>query len=149
MTIRDLVGAYVLADPTVAGYIGTRLRPDMLPQKIAYPAAVIKKISIVRPGHLRGVASLATMRVQFDLYAAPVSGASSRGTVDAIGTALRLRLDGFVGTLTDTGTSPATPVRVSIAIEPESDGVEPDIDGGLWTLSVDYLVQYQTHGGLY
>ncbi len=152
MTIRDLVAAFVLADTTVASLIGTRLRPDMLPEKITYPAVVIKKIDIVRPGHLRGVASLATMRVQFDVYAAPTSGVSSRGTADAIGTAIRQRLDGFnptVGVLTDTTTSPATDIWAWIAIAPESDGVEPELYGGLSTLSVDYLVQYQTHGGLY
>jgi hypothetical protein len=152
MTIRDVVAAFVLADPTVASLIGTRLRPDWLPEKITYPAVVIKKIDIVRPAHLRGVASLATMRVQFDVYAAPASGISSRGTADAVGNAIRHRLDGLnptIDTLTDASTSPPTDIWAWIEIAPESDGVEPEIQGGLSTLVVDYLVKYQTHGGLY
>ncbi len=149
MTMRDVVCAFVLADPSVAALIGTRLQPDMLPAKIAYPAVEIKEIDTQRPAHLRGVASLARMRLQFDVYAAPVSGVSSRGLADAVALAIRQRLDGFNGTLPDGSTSPATNIRTWIALEHQGTGVEPDIHGGLSTATADYFVDYQTHGGIY
>lgn len=155
MTIRDLVKDYLLADATLAGLISTRLYPDMLPQKVTYPAAVIQRIDTIRPGTLRTVAGLATARIQVDVYAQPASGLSSRALADAVGAAVRTRLDGFGfksgadTELTDTTTSPATPIRAWIRADPETDGVDPELHGGLSRHTADYLVQYQTQGGAY
>lgn len=149
MTIRDLVTAYLLADGAVMTVIGTRLVPDMLPEKINYPAGVIQAVDIIRPNPLRGVASLATARIQVDIYAAPASGVSSRALADQGGAAVRRRLDGFDGTFMDETTSPATPVRAWITFEQERTLAEPEIHGGLSRHSADYLVQFQTQGGLY
>jgi hypothetical protein len=141
VTIRDLVRDYVLADGTVAGLIGTRLYPDMLPQKCTYPAGVIQAIDIVRPNTLRGVASLARARIQIDVYAQPTSGSSSRSAADAAGTAIRQRLDGFAGLL-DT-------VQAWVMFDLETEGAEPEIHGGLSRHTADYLVNYQTQAGAY
>lgn len=147
MTIRDLIRTYVLADATVTSLIGTRLYPDMLPQKATYPAAKLFVVDTVRSGHLHGVASLAAARIQFDVYAAAASGPGARGVADAIGAAIRQRLAARVVTLTDTDTS--TDVFVQIGEPEEREGVEPEINGGLSDWSADFLVHYQTHAGAY
>lgn len=149
MTIRDLLKDYILADGTVASLIGTRLYPDMLPQKVTYPAGVIQRIDTVRPNHLRGAASLARCRIQIDVYAQPANGQSSRGLADTVGTAIRQRLDGFVGALVDASGSPSISVQTWITFDVELEGPEPEINGGLSRHTADYLVQYQTHGGAY
>lgn len=148
MTIRDLVKAYVLGDATVMSLISDRLYPDMLPQKVTYPAGVILAVDVVRPNSLRTVAGLARARIQIDVYAAP-SAVSSRGSADACGAAIRQRLDGFDGSFYDTTTSPATPVRAWVLFDSETEGVDPEIHGGLSRHSADYLVQFQTAGGTY
>lgn len=155
MTIRDLVAGYLLADGAIAALIGRRLFPDMLPQKLtAYPSATIQAIDIVRTNSLRRVASLARARIQVDAYCDP-NGAStvgfsgSRAVADAVGTAVRRRLDGFDGVLLDQGTSPAQPVRAWITFDLETEGAEPEIHGGLSRHTADYVVEYQTQGGTY
>lgn len=149
MTIRDLIAAYVIADGDVAALIGTRLYPDMLPEKVTYPAAVIQAIDIVRPNPLRGVASLARARIQIDVYAQPTSGVGSRAKADQVGAAIRARLDGQALTLTDTTTSPDTDVQAWVMFDLETEGVEPEIHGGLSRHTQDFLVQYRTSGGDY
>jgi hypothetical protein len=155
MTIRDLVKNYLLADSTVGSLISTRLYPNLLPQKVTYPAAVITAVDIVRPPTLRKVAGLAKARIQLDVYAQPASGQSSRAVADQVGAAIRRRLDGFGWksgadtTLTDTTTSPHVDVRAWITADPETEGVEEEIHDGLSRHTADYLVDYQTQGGLY
>jgi hypothetical protein len=154
VTIRDLVAAYVLDDMVVAGLLGTRLYPNMLPQKVTYPAGVIQAIDIVRPNALRSVATLARARVQMDVYCDPNTAASlgssgSRAIADACGAAIRRRLDGFVGTFSDTSSSPATPVNAWVTFDLETEGAEPEIHGGLSRHTADYIVEYATSGGSY
>lgn len=150
MTIRDLVTAFVLADGTVASLIGTRLYPDVIPSKATYPAVKIQVIDVQRPGTLRSQASLATARIQFDVYAGPTAG-GSRGKADVVGAAIRRRLldDGLFCTLTDTTTSPSTVIKAWMSHADEREGPFEDIDGGLSEWSADYFVQYQTNGGAY
>lgn len=149
MTIRDLITAYVLADGTVGALISTRLYPDMLPEKVTYPAAVIQAIDIVRPNSLRGAATLARARIQVDVYAQPASGVGSRALADQVGTAIRRRLDGFAGSLMDASSSPANPVQAWITFDLETEGAAPEIHGGLSRHTADYIVEYQTQGGFY
>lgn len=149
MTIRDLARAYVLADATVANLLGTRLYPDMLPQKVTYPAGVITAVDIVRPNPLRGVASLAKARVQIDIYAQPSDGQSSRAIADQAGTAIRQCLDGFAGEWTDASVSPDVSVKAWVTFDLETENAEPEISGGLSRHTADYFVQYQTHTGGY
>ena len=150
MTIRDLVTAFVLADGTVASLIGTRLYPDTVPQKVVYPAVKIQVIDVQRPGTLRNQASLATARIQFDVYAGPTTG-GSRAKADVVGSAIRRRIltDGLFCTLTDTTTSPATSILAWMSHADEREGPFEDIDGGLSEHTADYFVQYQTQGGAY
>lgn len=149
MTIRDLVRAYLLADSAIVALIGERMYANLLPQKVTYPAVVIQAIDIIRPNTLRSVASLARARIQLDVYVAATSGASSRAVADGIGTALRQRLDGFSGSFSDDSVAPTVAVPAWATFEAENEGVVEDIAGGLSRQSADYLVQYQTVGGVY
>lgn len=149
MTIRDLIRAYVLADATVASLLGTRLYPDLLPEKVTYPAGKLFVVDIVRPGQLHGPASRAVARIQIDVWAAPTSGPGARGTADAIGAAIRQRLAAQNVTLLDDSVSPALPVFAQIGEPEEREGVDPEINGGLSDWSADFLVSYQTHAGVY
>lgn len=149
MTIRDLITAYVLDDGAVGSLLSTRLYPDMLPSKVAYPAGVIQAIDIVRPNTLRGVATLAKARIQVDVYAQPGDGIGSRALADQVGTAIRQRLDGFAGSLMDESSSPGTPVQAWITFDLETEGAAPEIHGGLSRHTADYIVEFQTHQGAY
>ena len=151
MTIRDLIRDYVLADATVSASLGTRMYPDMLPQKVTFPAAVILSVDIVRPNTLRAAATLARARIQFDVYAQPDpdAGLGSRAVADAVGTAIRRRLDGQVLTLTDDSNSPSVDVNAWVIFDLETENAEPELHGGLSRHTADYLVQYQTQSGAY
>lgn len=144
-----MVRAYVLDDGTVATLLGSRLYPDMLPQKVTYPAGVILSVDIVRPPSLNKVASLARARIQIDVYAQPVPPKGSRVIADECGTAIRRRLDGFTGSFDDASTSPPSPVRAWVTFDSETAVAEPDLSGGLSRYSADYFVQYQTSQGAY
>ena len=153
MTIRDLVRDYVLADNAVTA-LGGRLYPDQLREKTAYPAGVILAVDVVRPNALRQVASLARARVQIDIYcdtngAATGGFTGSRSAADALGTAIRRRLDGFVGKFSDTSSSPATPVQAWVTFDLETENAEPGLSGGLSRHTADYIVEYQTQAGAY
>lgn len=149
MTIRDLVRDYVMADNAVIAAGLTRLYPDQLPEKVTYPAGVILAVDIVRPNSLRAVAGLARARVQIDIYANPGNQQGSRTRADAIGSAIRRRLDGFDGSFEDTSSSPATPVRAWVTFDLETENAEPGLSGGLSRHTADYIVQFQTAGGQY
>ncbi len=150
MTIAGLVRQFVLADVGVASLIGTRIYPDDLPQKVpAYPAVKLQTVDANRISVLKGKASSARVRLQFDVFAAPTAG-GSREAADAVGTAIRMRLEAFVGYLTDGTISPPVDVYVQVVEGPnERGGTADEINGGLSEYGADYLVEYETHGGAY
>ncbi len=149
MTVRDLVSAYVLADATVASLIGTRLYPDMLPQKVTYLAVKVTFVGNVRQKVLKGPAPGARLHLEFYVYSAPASGVGSRVVADQVGAAIRRRIGGVNVTLQDTTTSPATDVFVQIEEDLEGSGAVAEINGGLSDHSADYFVGYRTQGGTY
>lgn len=139
-SIGDLLRDFLLADATVSGVIGTRVYPLRLPQKPTLPAVVYSRISGVRVEHLKGVSSASEPRYQIDAWAANVAGAQ------ALGKAVRQRLDHYVGTWTGNG-SPAISVGVSVRIVNEWESFEEDINGGLCRHSADYFIFHATGGG--
>jgi hypothetical protein len=154
VTIRDLIRDYVLADATVASLIGTRLFPDQLPANKAIwgpIGAVIVAVDIVRPNTFRAAATLATARIQIDVYAAAYTGQTQgpRANADAVGAAIRQRLDGQALTLTDDSVSPAVEVKAWVRFDLETENAEPDLHGGLSRHTADYLIHFQTSEGAY
>ena len=144
-SIGELLRLFLLADTTIGGLIGStattaRVHTLRLPEKPTLPALVIKRVSGVRIGNLRGAASLAKPRYQVDAWASSVEGAQ------ALGAAVRQRLEGFVGTWSDDA-SPATSVFVQVEFVDDREFFEEEISGGLCRHSADYFIFHGTNGG--
>lgn len=141
MTIGESLRAYLLADASIAALVAERIYRKRLPQKVTMPAITYFKVSGVRHGNLRGVASAAEPRYQIDAWAINGDGA------EALGRLVRLRLEGFVGEWPSDGGSPGNTVQVSIRFDSDMELFEEDISGGLCRNSADYFVFHQTAGG--
>lgn len=139
-SIGDLLRDFLLADATVSGLVSTRVYPLRLPQKPTLPALVYSRISGVRIEQLNGVASAAEPRYQIDAWAVTLAGAQ------ALGKAVRQRLENYNGTWTSNG-SPPISVGVSARIVNEWESFEEDINGGLCRHSADYFIFHSTDGG--
>lgn len=139
-SVGNLLRDFVLADPTVAGLVGTRMWPVRLPQKPTLPALVYQRISGVRIENLRGPASAAEPRYQIDAWAVTVAGAQE------LGAAVRRRLEAYVGQWTSNG-SPVVTVGVAVRIVNEWESFEEDINGGLSRHSADYFIFHSTNDG--
>lgn len=70
MILEEALYAYLTADDTVEGLIGTRLYPEMLPEGVQLPAMAYQRIS--RDGIMAhdGPTGLASVRVQLTMQAA-------------------------------------------------------------------------------
>lgn len=132
------VRAYILADATVAGLIGTRLYPIKVPQAGTFPAATMQKITEPRFGHLRGGGALAAPRYQIDAW----TRESFTGS-QALAKAIRDRISGFAGVLEDSTESPATSYLVKIRFDDSRDMFEPDVNGGYYRTSTDYVIWHR------
>lgn len=83
--------AFVLADPTVAGLIASRMHPGPLPQGEEMPAVTYGEASNVRLRSLSGPSGKARPRIEVN------SWDKTYGGVKALAAAIRIRLDGFKG----------------------------------------------------
>lgn len=91
MTV-EAVRAALLADATVAGIVVARVYPRFLPQAPVLPAIVLHRISGVSDQSSAGPTGPVERRVQVDCWAERYADAA------ALGTAVRRRLDGLMGT---------------------------------------------------
>jgi hypothetical protein len=113
MTIETEVHDYVIADPTVAGLIDTRMYPNKLPQGATLPALRFQLITQPRLRNLGGGAGRATPLLQIDCFAKGYVAAK------ALAAAVRARIGDFNGTLTSS--------RAVIAIETERDDYDDTV----------------------
>lgn len=140
MSIATDLRSFLLADGTIAGLIGTRLYPNLLPQSPTFPAMTFGWVSGNRFHHLDGAAGIAGPRVQFDCWALTYLEA------EALFEALRLALDGFRG---DIGGSPPTRRIQGIFSEGERDLYEDGAaigsgsGAGLYRRSADFTIVYE------
>lgn len=138
MSVEDLVRAYLLADPTIAGLIGTRVYPAPPPQNATYPLITLQLISDVQYPHLRQRGpGMADPRFQIDMWA------TTKAAMRTLARAVQTRLQGFSGVLTDTTVSPAVQHRVWIRYETAQELFETDVAGQFWRQSADYFVMHQ------
>lgn len=142
-----MVRAYILADTALAAELGTRVYPVKLPQTPTYPAMTMQKISGVRYPPLKGRASLARPRYQFDVWTAERTGAAAFSDSQRIGRLLLDRLEGKNVDLVDTSVSPSATRRVSFEFDSDRDLFETDINGGYYRYSADYFIWHQTGNG--
>lgn len=123
-TLADLV-TFLRADASLAGHIGNRLHPLVLPQAPTLPAMTFQVVGGLRQPTFRTAAGMVRRRVQFDVYA------SSYSDTDDVADALRLRLDGYIGAAGDGEIEAAM-------LEGERDTYESDVRA--YRRSIDYLL---------
>jgi hypothetical protein len=127
MSVSTDLRAFILADGTVAGLIGTRLYPLTLPQAPTLPAMSYQWISGQHFNAMDAPSKLSGPRVQFTCWAATYLQA------EAVVEALRKRLNGF------RGMAGATEIQGAF-MESERDLYESD--PALFARSADFFVYY-------
>lgn len=94
MTIFTDLHAFLLADPTIAASIGTRMYPQVLPQNVTFPAISYSLTSRESVRELpNGPAGRARPQITISAWALDYIDAT------ALADAIRIRLDGFKGAM--------------------------------------------------
>lgn len=137
--------AFLLADATIAASVGPRIYPLKLPQAVTYPAITIFRVSAVRANVLHGAASLARPRYQIDCWVRETTGANAFTAAQELGGAVRARLEGYSGVMTDPAPSPPAEYQTGVTFDDERDLFDPDVNGGYFRHSADYLVWHGVH----
>lgn len=137
--------AFLLADATVAAAVSTRIYPSVLPQGALTPAITITKISGIRANILHGPASLANPRYQIDCWVRETSGTTAYTAALDLGSAVRSRLEGYSGLMTDSATSPASQYKVGVTFSDEREEFDTDVTGGYRRHSADYFIGHGVH----
>lgn len=122
--------AYILADSTVAGLIGTRLYPITMPQKPTLPAVTYQVVSATRQPTMDHNDNLPMTRVQIDCWA--LSFFDAMAVDDAIRTLFHDFARSEIG-----GGSPSVLVA-GVFAEDERHDYEPDTF--LYRVSRDYKI---------
>jgi hypothetical protein len=123
-----------LTNGTPIAQLGNRLYPVAAPARVQMPYATYARVSAVRARHTLGPSGLVSARFQIDIYAAAYA------TARAVSDAIRTRLDGFRGTITQPGWS----CRIEgISLVSDQDLHEPEIEPqALFRVSQDYLIHH-------
>lgn len=133
--------AILKGDATVAGLVGNRIFPKILPQNVIYPAVRYQRISTARDqfrvlSRSGGKATRQQSRIQVD------SWALTEAVAQQVGAAVRGALDGFAGT------SAALQID-QLWIEDEGGDTEENVEGGageggahLYRVRQDYLISH-------
>ena len=135
------VRTFLLSKSAITSLIGTRMFPDVIPEKGIFPALVYFQVSQVPQHTLPATAGFAWSRIQFDAYATGSTGASQR---DALVEALRNELDAFPapGTTPTMGGSTVN----AVVYKNSRDIYEPPQDNsdiGFFRNSMDYMFRHQ------
>lgn len=130
MSLRKDLADWLAAEPTITTIIGTRIYATRLPDTPAYPSLSYRQISAEYLYTLEGSSGVAIFTVQFDCWAKTLTA------MEDLAEALRLKLQGFSGTM---GT---TEIRFATLVN-EIDIPEPPNDGGTWTYhkACDYEIK--------
>ena len=144
MDVQKHIRAFVMADPEIAAQIGTRFYPVKLPQTATFPALTLQRISGVRFQPLKGPASLARPRYQFDVWMKVADGVAAFSRTQMIGQLLRERLEGQRTDVLDDSVMPAVIRRMWFEFDTDRDLFEPDVNGGYYRYSADYFIWHQT-----
>lgn len=111
---------HLLADVTVAGLIGTRMYPRVLPQGAALPAATYRVVSRTHAPSLGGVTTSGLCRIQIDVFA------SLEATATSVAEAMLSRLRSLSAGQQTIGAG----TRVTdVEIEGPRGDAEPPVDG--------------------
>lgn len=126
--------ARLLASASVSALVGDRIEPSASSETTTLPRVVYSRFSADHHHHHGGGAGLVFYRIQYDVFA------TSQEQMDAVGEALRNRLDGFRGPIT---TGAESRFFGLIRLEIERDEPVPPTDGSdqiLYRRSLDFFV---------
>lgn len=141
--LKNGLRTYLLADGTIAGLVGTRIYPDKFPQTLTLPAVRMIEVVETRAPVIKGPRQFAQPLIQFSCYDREASGVDSSTRLRTLTDAIRRRLDGYVGLLTDASTSPASTAHVGIAYDSGRDlPPDPDVTGAVFGRAMDFRVGY-------
>jgi hypothetical protein len=114
--------------------LGGRLYPVAAPARVMTPYATYARVSAVRARDTLGPSKLVSARFQVDIYADAYS------TARAVANAIRVRLDGYRGTIARSDWS----CRIEgISLVTDQDLHEPEIEPQpLFRVSQDYLIHH-------
>lgn len=155
--IHDAIRAYLLADTAIASLVGTRIGPPKRPQGGTYPLVELTWIGL-RVANLRTPASLATPRLQIDVWTSERSNATAFSEAERLGRAIRRRMEALANEtiVIDDTVSPAISTRVQVSgagssgeILEQGPTFDGDVNGGYWRHMSEYRVSYGTVGGMY
>lgn len=147
MDIFTHVRAYLLEPSELRTALGTRIYPVKLPQNPTFPALTFSRVSGVRHPSLKGRASLASPRYQFDIWEREGRVPNAFNVTQSLGRALMDRLEGMNITVLDDDVSPAEERIVSFEFDSDRDLYDADVNGGLYRYSADYFIWFQTGEG--
>lgn len=120
--------AYILADAQVAGLVGDRMYPRMLPQEPALPALVFQRIDTRRMHDMDGADGLPRARLQIACWAALPADAA------IVAQAVRSRMDGVKGSIG------ASIIGASLCVGERDLN---DAEAGRAGVALDFLIHYQ------
>lgn len=114
MSLESDLRAYVIADATVAGLIGARMHPNVLPENGVFPATVYKRVMGITEQSHDGSSQLKHPHYQFDLYT------RTKADIDTMLTALERLFLGYSGTMGATKVGAIHHVNDFDGYEPET-----------------------------
>jgi len=123
-TPETALRAWMIADPALAGLVGTRIYPHALPQTPTLPACTYRRVSYRRPDEI----PFATVRIQVTAWGDTYT--SARAVADALKTAADRKK----------GTSSGLTV-VYASVQGDLELVDPVT--GRYTVPVDFQVTYK------
>lgn len=130
----------IAARQAIASLVTSRIYPRKLPQNSPTPSIVLSLVATRPASVLKGAASMDWTTFQIDAWVREESNISAFARVRTLGAAIRGRLEGYVGLLTDASTSPAGRAHASIEWLDARDGYETDAVGGLYRFSADIRI---------
>jgi len=136
---------FLLADATIAASVGTRIYPVKLPQGALYPAITVLKVSEFTAKVLKGKASLARPRYQIDCWMWEKSSATAYTDAQTLGGLVRSRLEGYSGVMSDPAPSPPADYDTDVEYDGARDLFDPDVNGGYFRWSGDFLIWHGVH----
>jgi hypothetical protein len=130
MGLSSDLRVFLLADATIAGLVGTRIYPLLLPQSPTLPALTYQWISLVPVHSMDGPSGLVARRLQVDCWG------STYLAIETLAEAVRNRLDGYQGSLL--AGSPSGSVVQGVFRAMERDGYEEA--PALYRRTVDFML---------
>ena len=132
MTITQAVVAYLNSKSTITDLVGTRISNVRRPQKDTLPAITVRRVGALHEHNLDGAAGSCVASIQLDCWA------TTNAAAETIGEAVRLVMDGFVGTMGDKAVAVCTfEFEIDLYDEPRDAS-----DVGVYHVAQDYAIRY-------